>query len=117
MHALLFIRLYGKANIKYAVAARADEKPLGGAAVLFKDNDVIAPRFLYPENHVHHVQPVTICDQFLFFPGSLTFFSSSFFLLASFLSANILGSLRRSRLTGALSRGQLFCFYSNFFRI
>jgi len=37
MHALLFIRLYGKANIKYAVAARADEKPLGGAAVLFKD--------------------------------------------------------------------------------
>ena len=37
MHALLFIRLYDKANIKYAVAARADEKPLGGAAVLFKD--------------------------------------------------------------------------------
>jgi len=37
MHALLFIRLYGKANIKYAVAARADEKPLGFAAVLFKD--------------------------------------------------------------------------------
>ena len=37
MHALLFIRLYGKADIKYAVAARANEKPLGGGAVLFKD--------------------------------------------------------------------------------
>ena len=34
---LLFMQLYGKADIKYAVAARADEKPLGGAAVLFKD--------------------------------------------------------------------------------
>ena len=28
---------YGKPDIKYSVAARADEKPLGGAAVLFKD--------------------------------------------------------------------------------
>ena len=34
---LLFMQLYGKADIKYAVAARANEKPLGGAAVLFKD--------------------------------------------------------------------------------
>jgi len=37
MHTLLFMHLYGKADIKYAVAARADEKPLGCASVLFKD--------------------------------------------------------------------------------
>jgi hypothetical protein len=33
----LLIQLYGKADIKYAVAARANEKPLGCATVLFKD--------------------------------------------------------------------------------
>ena len=31
------MHLYGKTDIKYAVAARADEKPSGCAAVLFKD--------------------------------------------------------------------------------
>jgi len=34
---LLFMQLYGKADIKYAVAARADEKPLGCATLLFED--------------------------------------------------------------------------------
>ena len=29
--------LYGKADIKYAVAAGANEKPMGGATLLFED--------------------------------------------------------------------------------
>ena len=33
----LLIQLYGKADIKYAVAARTNEKPLGCTAVFFKD--------------------------------------------------------------------------------
>ena len=37
MRGLLFMQLYGKADIKYAVAARANEKPSGCAAVFFKD--------------------------------------------------------------------------------
>jgi hypothetical protein len=37
MLTLLFMHLYGKADIKYAVAARANEKPSGCAAVLFED--------------------------------------------------------------------------------
>ena len=45
------------------------------------------------------------------------FFFASLFVLDFLLSANILGSLRRSRLAGALSRSQLFCFCLNFFRI
>jgi hypothetical protein len=32
-----FLQLYGKADIKYAVAARANEKPFGCIAVLIKD--------------------------------------------------------------------------------
>ena len=33
----LLIQLYGKADIKYAVAARANEEPFGCVAVFFKD--------------------------------------------------------------------------------
>ena len=32
-----FVHLYGKADIEDAVAAGANEKPMGGAAVLFED--------------------------------------------------------------------------------
>ena len=37
MHTLLFMHLYGKADIKYAVAARADKKPFGYIAILFEN--------------------------------------------------------------------------------